>query len=610
MTATDVAGSNTPATHVFDKRVWGRRGVTVSRAALTVEEGSTGSYTVVLDSEPLVPETVTVTPSVPANSDLSVNPTELVFTTGNWSVPKTVTVEAETDTDTVSEAPVTISHQVSGSDYGSVQASSIVVTIVETDTSTLSVEAAEAPENGGTLVFRVTLSKLSTSEVTVDYATSNGSGSAGARAGSDYTAARGTLTFPVGSTAARQIVVDIADDTEDEEEEETFRLTLSNAQHASLAGGGSTLQVTGTIEDDDDPEVEASFGSANYGVTEGGTVTVIVRLSRDPERDLDVFLDQTHHGGATDADYSGVPQSVIFGPGVRTQEFLFAATDDTADDDGEAVVLSFGFLPSRVTGSGETTLAIQDNDGAGGPGGPGGPPPGDDEDDDEDEDDGGGVQPPGPPPPSGPPKAEFTLTAECADGLCRARTGVPVTFEDASTGRVLSRRWDFGDGTGSRNRRIDHAWSSPGFYEVTLSVGDGTTVSTARQVFLVEAAELLGTCEADAETLCLQDSRYSVAVDWRTAAGNSGAASVVHSGTNDSGLFRFFDRNNWEVLIKVLDGCAVNGHLWVYGASTTDLGYVIRVTDTVTGLMKEYRNEPGRPAAAITDATAFHACAR
>ena len=267
-----------------------------------------------------------------------------------------------------------------------------------------------------------------------------------------------------------------------------------------------------------------------------------------------------------------------------------------------------------------TTLPIQDNDGGtspGGGGGPsgggggGGPPPsddaddGDDGDDEDDEDDGGG-----PPVPSGPPEADISLTAECAEGLCRVRTGVPVTFEDTSSGRVLSRRWDFGDGTGSRNRRIDHAWLAPGFYEVTLSVSDGVTESTASQVFLVEAAAPLGSCVADAETLCLQDSRYAVAVEWRKADGEGGAGSVVHEGTNDSGLFTFFNLENWEVLIKVLDGCGVNGHVWVYGASTTDLGYSIRVTDTVTGVVKEYRNDPGLPAPAITDATAFQACAR
>ncbi len=49
----------------------------------------------------------------------------------------------------------------------------------------------------------------------------------------------------------------------------------------------------------------------------------------------------------------------------------------------------------------------------------------------------------------------------------------------------------------------------------------------------------------------------------------------------------------------------MNDHVWIYGASTTDLGYVIRVTDTVTEAVREYRNDPGVPAPAITDAEAF-----
>ena len=252
-------------------------------------------------------------------------------------------------------------------------------------------------------------------------------------------------------------------------------------------------------------------------------------------------------------------------------------------------------------------------------GGGGGPPPpsggggggGGDGGDDEDEDDGGngdggGTQPP---PSSGPPKAAFSLSANCNEDLCRALTGVAVTFEDTSSGGARSRRWDFGDGEGSRNRRIDRAWSEPGFYLVTLTVTDGERESTASRRFLVEASDPAGTCEADLQRRCLQDSRYSVAVEWWKADGESGPGRVVREGTDDSALFWFFAPDNWEVLIKVLDGCAVNGNVWVFGASTTDLGYRIAVTDTKTGAVKEYRNEPGLPAPAITDSEAFDACA-
>ncbi len=626
VTATDIAGSNVPATQTFDVRVKGRRGVTISRDALTVEERSTGTYTVVLDSAPS--GAVTVTPSAPANRNLSVDPASLEFTTGDWDVPKVVTVAAAADANANSEPPVTISHQVSGADYGSISAASVRVTIVETDTSVLSVEAVAAREAGGPATFEVTLSKESVSEITVDYATSDGS----ARAGSDYEAANGTLRFPAGSTASRRIAVNVIDDDEDEEEEETFRLTLRNARHASLAGGGSTLEVPGTIRDDDDPEVEVSFGSPTYGVTEGGTTDVAVRLDKDPERALEIFLESAHHGGATVADYSGVPRSVTFGPGVRRQEFLVAATDDIIDDDGEAVVLSFVSLPPRVTGDGRATIAIADNDGGGSAGGPpsgggggvgggggppsgGGPPPGEAEDDGDDGDggdggDGGGVPGGGGTGGGGgPPRAAIATDAECEGTFCRVRAGARLSFRDASGGAVRSRLWDFGDGRRPRGASVSHAWSTPGFYDVTLTVSDGAVASIASLTFLVEAASPAGTCVADDRTRCLRDSRYAVTVDWWNAAA-AGVGTVVHAGTDDSGMFQFFGASNWEVLVKVLDGCALNGHAWVFGASTTDLGYVIRVRDTATGAVKEYRNEPGVQAPAITDVRAFTACVR
>ena len=203
------------------------------------------------------------------------------------------------------------------------------------------------------------------------------------------------------------------------------------------------------------------------------------------------------------------------------------------------------------------------------------------------------------------PAARFDLDADCSEELCLVRTGVEVTFSDRSSGTVAARSWDFGDRFGSSERDPGHSWSSPGFYRVELVVSGLGAESTAGRDILVVASDPAGSCEPDGETLCLQDSRYAAAVDWWTGDGKSGSGSVVHAGTNDSGLFRFFSRDNWEVLIKVLDGCALNGHVWVFGASTTDLGYVIRVTDTVTAVVKEYRNEPGRPAPAITDGTAF-----
>jgi len=106
----------------------------------------------------------------------------------------------------------------------------------------ISVADARVEEGAGAvLAFAVTLSRAATSVLRVDYATSDGS----ARAGEDYTAASGTLSFPAGETSA-SVEVGVLDDAHDEGEE-TLTLRLSNASGGVLAVG----EATGTIENAD-----------------------------------------------------------------------------------------------------------------------------------------------------------------------------------------------------------------------------------------------------------------------------------------------------------------------------------------------------------------------
>ena len=606
VTATDAGGSNSRATQTFDVRVRGKRGVSLSKSSLSVVEGESGSYDVALTSEPT--GTVTVTPSAASGAEVTLAPASLEFGPSDWASARTVTVTAPHDADALADAKSSILHAVSGADYGNVAAPPLEVVVVEDDVPTLSVESpAGVAESDGSVEFEVTLSVASSRTVTVAYATSNGTGAGGASASSDYEAASGTLSFAPGSLS-RQVTVDVLDDAVDEAESETLGFTLSNPMHAVLAGGGSTLRVSGTILDDDDPTVSVSFGASGYTVSEGAGARIPVRLDRDPERRVEVVLVATEQGGASAADYSGVPANVVFDSGVTSAEFLFVATDDGEADAGESVEIGFGSPPDRVTVGDAATVRISDDDPPPGPGPPGPPPP-------------PGPGPPGPPPPSPPPpgpappppppppggalRAAFSVGVGCESEPCIVFTGEPVRFQDTSSGPVGDRRWEFGDGSVSRSSSPAHKWDAPGFYEVRLEVSDGVGESGMSMMFLVEAAEPAGDCRHRKTSRCLRKSRYEVAVDWFGAGGASGAGTVVHAGTDDSGLFRFFDPDNWEVLVKVLDGCAVNGHVWVFAASTTDLGYAIRVTDTTDGEQRLYRNEPGRPAAGVTDVRAF-----
>lgn len=114
-------------------------------------------------------------------------------------------------------------------------------------------------------------------------------------------------------------------------------------------------------------------------------------------------------------------------------------------------------------------------------------------------------------------------------------------------------------------------------------------------------------CTTSATTICLNNSRFSVRVDWRTTAGQSGAATAIKY-TADSGFYWFFGPDNIEVLLKLLNGCGLNSRYWVFAAATTDVEYTIRVTDTKTGKVKTYFHAAGTPAPAITDTNAFDTC--
>lgn len=115
-----------------------------------------------------------------------------------------------------------------------------------------------------------------------------------------------------------------------------------------------------------------------------------------------------------------------------------------------------------------------------------------------------------------------------------------------------------------------------------------------------------GACVPGPTVLCLGEGRFRVEVTWKDFQGGAGPGSVVPGAvSNDSGLFWFFAPDNWELLVKVLDGCGLNGHHWVFAAATTTVEYVLTVTDTRTDQAWTWRNPPGRASPPVADVTAL-----
>ena len=119
-----------------------------------------------------------------------------------------------------------------------------------------------------------------------------------------------------------------------------------------------------------------------------------------------------------------------------------------------------------------------------------------------------------------------------------------------------------------------------------------------------------GDCPAN--RACL-DNGYTVGIEYQDPNSGLWEDAQPHSNlSRDSAAFYFFDPKNVEVLVKVLDGCRINQHWWVYSAPATDIAYRVTVWpadgqphwwETAKGAPLE---EPGFTAVvAITDTKAF-----
>ena len=113
-------------------------------------------------------------------------------------------------------------------------------------------------------------------------------------------------------------------------------------------------------------------------------------------------------------------------------------------------------------------------------------------------------------------------------------------------------------------------------------------------------------CVADADTVCLNQGRFRVELQWESAE-DAGAGAAVPL-TNDTGYLWFFNADNVEVVVKVLDGCALNQRYWVFAGGLTDVEVVMKVIDSQTGVAATYYNPPGTAFKPVQDQNTFDVC--
>ena len=151
--------------------------------------------------------------------------------------------------------------------------------------------------------------------------------------------------------------------------------------------------------------------------------------------------------------------------------------------------------------------------------------------------------------------------------------------------------------------------ASPGLREAfrreraRLRLADMAGRSIEDAFALVEERGRPAACATSDTALCLQGGRFRVEVTWTDFQGGSGAGHAVRL-SSDSGYFWFFNRENIELGLKVLDGRAINGRFWVFYGALSNVEYSVQVTDTATGAARVYHN-PSRVFASVGDTSAF-----
>lgn len=127
--------------------------------------------------------------------------------------------------------------------------------------------------------------------------------------------------------------------------------------------------------------------------------------------------------------------------------------------------------------------------------------------------------------------------------------------------------------------------------------------ASATEASAEAAAVPNGPCAVSSTVLCLNDQRFRVQVSWQAPDRTGGAGQIVPMSPN-SGGFWFFDSANIELVVKVLDGRALNGRFWVFYGALSNVAYTITVTDTQTGLVRTYVNPQGQ-LGSVADTAAF-----
>ena len=278
--------------------------IILSKTSATLEEGTTATYTVHLDTQPINQVTITITGH--ANTPVSLDETSLTFSTTNWRTKQTVTITAADDRNAVVPETVTLSHDASGGDYG-LEEKDLTISITETDEEgvTIAPTSMELTENGYktyTIVLTsqplvdvdININIPSSGELKTNQTILDDKGTPEDTDDQLVDKAISSVTFTEDNWDTAQTVKVTALDDEDAVDEPDVDISHVTDTTDILYKDLDNLDDVTVEVTDDEPEVSVTFSAATYTTTEGSAAaTVTVTLSEDPNRPVPIAVTPT-----------------------------------------------------------------------------------------------------------------------------------------------------------------------------------------------------------------------------------------------------------------------------------------------------------------------------
>ena len=330
--------------------------VNLESATQEVSEGEgVRSFRVTLDGAP-ASGTVLVTFSVIQGSALP-GQDYSVQTVGPLRFPpgtRDQLIDIEIVDDEIQEPNETFTIALTNVENADLGLSTSTVTIIDDDEASLSINDVRAKESSGEAVFTVSLSNTSTTEITVNYSTEDGT----ALAALDYTPVEGTLTFSANdANLTRTIRVPLVDNNVDEPDE-TFLVRLSGVVGAVIADN----EGIGTIEDDEPPiSVSIYDGRARE---DAGSLEMAARLNRPSLQNVvTVRFSSSDRTATSSSDYTATTGLLIFERGSTEGKVLVEVIDDQLVEGDETFEVTLSIPRNAVIDQGLATGTIVENEG-------------------------------------------------------------------------------------------------------------------------------------------------------------------------------------------------------------------------------------------------------